>query len=371
MMNATDALKERLKKQGPMRFDAFMAFALYDPEYGYYTSGQGIFGRQGDFVTAPELTPLFGQTIGHAILEVLPLCKPVIYEFGAGNGKLASDLLNTLGDTVEQYNIVDVSGGLKQVQSETIRASVPGHIADRVQWLEQLPEQLEGILIGNEVLDAMPVRVFEYHHDASLEWWISEEITLEKRPLQASDRGILETLHTQHGPWQDGHLVEWAEQAHGFVKTLTERLNGLALMIDYGDCAEKLLHPAKRQGTLRAHKNHVAHDGFLTDIGEQDLTAHVNFSQIYEAMHSEGGQLEGYCIQASFLLAHGILELAGQNPALTDPVAGAQTRKALNTLLSEAEMGENFKVFAWSRGVDLDATRLNTLFLMNDRSGEL
>lgn len=371
MINATDALKERLSTGGPMRFDHFMAFALYDPEYGYYAKGSSIFGTQGDFVTAPELSPLFGQTIGKAIAEILPQCGPTIYEFGAGNGKLACDLLNTLGDAIQNYCIVDVSGGLKQAQSDYIAANVPAHLAARVQWLNHLPDRLDGVLIGNEVLDAMPVRVLEYHDTECLEWWVGQDVAVEKRPLDPPDRARLLALAGQFGPWQNGHLIECAEQAEAFVRTLTERLTGFALMIDYGDSADKLLHPAKRQGTLRAHKNHIAHDGFMADIGEQDLTAHVNFSRMYEAMASQGGQLEGYCTQASFLLAHGILDLAGKQPTFTDPVAGAQTRKALNTLLSEAEMGENFKFFAWSRGVDLDETRLNTLFLMNDRSGEL
>jgi SAM-dependent MidA family methyltransferase len=152
---------------------------------------------------------------------------------------------------------------------------------------------------------------------------------------------------------------------------MTERLNGLALMIDYGFHEAMYYHPTRGKGTLRATSRHTAHDDFLVKVGQQDLTAHVNFSAVYEALTSCNGELEGYAHQGQFLLAHGILELAQQQPDFTHPTRGALMRQHLNTLLNEADMGEAFKVICWSKGVNAEGTQLAQVFLDKDRSGDL
>jgi SAM-dependent MidA family methyltransferase len=358
----------------PVRFDEFMQFALYHPQHGYYARGERIFGREGDFVTAPELSPLFGQTIGIALREVLTRCGGVVYEFGAGTGQLACDVLHTAGDLISQYNIVDVSGGLKPVQLARLLAQYGPSVEHKVRWLNTLPDELHGVVLGNEVLDATPVRRFKWYSNGPLEAWVqsqNNELQWAWKPADPLFATAIQELHAAHGPWPEGYESEIAEQSTAWVKTVTERLNGVALMIDYGYHAAQYYHPSRTQGTLRATSRHTAHDDFLVKVGEQDLTAHVNFSAVYKALECCGGALEGYCHQGEFLLAHGILDLAQQQPDFTHPVRGALMRQNLNTLLNEAGMGETFKLMCWSKGLDAEGTALCRAFLTNDRSGDL
>lgn len=356
------------------RFDEFMRFALYDPQYGYYARGEQIFGRQGDFITAPELSPLFGQTLGKALREVLPRCNGVVYEFGAGTGQLACDILQAAGDLITQYNIVDVSAGLKPVQLARLKALHGPQVEQKVHWLGELPAKLQGVVLGNEVLDATPVRRFKWQAGNSQEAWVQHlngELHWVWKPADPVFAALVSQLQDAHGPWPEGYESEIAEQSIAWVKTVTERLNGLALMIDYGFHEAMYYHPTRRQGTLRATSRHTAHDDFLVNVGQQDLTAHVNFSAIYEALTSCGGELEGYAHQGEFLLAHGILELAQKQPEFTHPTHGALMRQNLNTLLNEADMGEAFKVICWSKGVNAENTQFAQVFLDKDRSGNL
>lgn len=356
------------------RFDEFMRFALYDPQQGYYSRGAHIFGREGDFVTAPELSPLFGQTIGNALRDVLPRCGGVVYEFGAGTGQLACDVLQAAGDLITQYNIVDLSGGLKTVQLARLIAQHGPEITEKVRWLNTLPGELNGVVLGNEILDATPVRRFKWHNDRVQEAWVQHQNEQLQCMWQVTDPAFasaVDALQAANGPWPDGYESEIAEQSVAWVRTITERMAGIALMIDYGFHEAMYYHPTRNKGTLRATSRHTAHDDFLVNVGEQDLTAHVNFSAVYRAMMECGGELEGYCHQGEFLLAHGILELAQQQPDFTHPTQGALMRQNLNTLLNEADMGEAFKVICWSKGVHAEGTRLGNAFLDNDRSGQL
>ena len=358
----------------PLRFDAFMQQALYHPEFGYYARGEAIFGSRGDFITAPELSPLFGRTLAKAITDVLPLCNHTIYEFGAGTGRLACDILTEAGEAIEQYCIVDLSGGLKATQQKSLESQLPPTLVSKVRWLTELPTSLSGVVIGNEVLDATPVRRFKWTAAQVDEAWVAPkngELCLTWQPAEPAFSDQVKRLEQTHGPWPNGYESEIAQQAAGLIRTLTDRLQGLALMIDYGHHEALYYSPGRTQGTLRATSNHVAHDDFLSRPGEQDLTAHVNFSAMYEALVECGGALEGYCHQGEFLLANGILDLARENPLLTDPVAGATVRQRLNMLVSEADMGLTFKVLAWSKGINIDHTALRDVLLRHDRSAEL
>lgn len=358
----------------PLRFDAFMHQALYHPKTGYYARGEAIFGAKGDFITAPELSPLFGRTLAKAIGDVLPLCNRTVYEFGAGTGQLACDLLSQAGDAIEHYCIVDLSGGLKALQQNTLMRHLPYGQVRKVSWLTELPANMHGVLIGNEVLDATPVRRFKWTQEHVQEAWVQMNngaFSLIWQPAEKSFEHRVRQLERTNGPWPPGYESEIAEQAEGLVRTLTDRLQGLALMIDYGHHEALYYSPDRTKGTLRATSGHVAHDDVLSRPGEQDLTAHVNFSAMYEALIQCNGALEGYCHQGEFLLANGILDLAQENPLLTTPAEGAMLRQRLNMLVSEADMGLAFKVLAWSKGIDIDNTHLRTVFLQHDRSAAL
>ncbi|WP_370261665.1 class I SAM-dependent methyltransferase [Limnobacter sp.] len=360
--------------EAPMRFDAFMHFALYHPQHGYYARGQGIFGAAGDFVTAPELSPLFGQTLGGALASVLPRCPPVVTEFGAGSGQLACDVLLEIGHVLQAYQIVEVSGGLQHAQRERMSKQLPPALLNKVTWLSALPPRIEGLLIGNEVLDATPVRRFRWYSSGVDEAWVGldgDHLALRWHAADPAFTDRVNALQLAHGPWPEGYVSEFNEQAPALVRTLTERLYGLALMIDYGHDADHYYAAHRHQGTLRATLRHIAHDDFLNHVGEQDLTAHVDFSAVYQALCSCEGQLEGYTTQGEFLMAHGLLDRAALTTDWNDPVRGGPQRQAVNTLLSEAHMGQEFKVLAWSKGVDLEGTALNHVFLRHDHSGKL
>ncbi|HEY1059885.1 MAG TPA: SAM-dependent methyltransferase [Limnobacter sp.] len=357
----------------PVRFDHFMQQALYHPVHGYYARGQQVFGAEGDFVTAPELTSLFGQTLARGLMPLLDRCPPRIIEFGAGRGKLALDILSVADERLTEYCIVEVSGGLKAVQQATL-AALPEHIRNKVRWLDQLPAQLEGIVLGNEVLDATPVRRFRWSPTGVEEAHVQTEgtqLAWHWLPADETLRRHANALQAEHGPWPAGYVSEWAEQSDALVRTLTDGLNGVVMQIDYGHHEALYYSPHRTDGTLRATHRHVAHNDLLTNPGEQDLTAHVNFSAAWRALEEAGGVLEGYVNQAGLLLGLGILDLAQQHPDLTDPVRGGTLRQGLNTLLSEADMGEQFKALVWSKGVDLDGTLLQQVLIQHDRSGEL
>lgn len=356
------------------RFDEFMRFALYHPQHGYYSRGQGIFGKQGDFITAPELSPFFGQALGFGMRDMLPRCNGVVYEFGAGTGQLACDILHTAGDLISQYNIIEVSGGLKQTQMTKLAAAHGEAVLAKINWLNELPDTLHGIVLGNEVLDATPVRRFRWTSEGTMEAWVQHEnnrLELLWKPADVAFAQTVEDLHTRCGPWPAGYESEVAEQSLAWVRTITERLHGVALMVDYGFHETLYYHPTRTRGTLRATSRHTAHDDFLIRVGEQDLTAHVNFSAVYEALTDSGGALEGYAHQGEFLIGLGILDIARQHTEFTHPSRGAAIRQNLNTLLNEADMGEAFKVMCWSKGIQPDHSLLQRVFLQHDRSGDL
>ncbi len=364
-----------------MRFDEFMRLALYHPHYGYYSRGDRIFGSEGDFITAPGLSPLFGQTLGRALGGLMEGtsdgCKPVIYEFGAGDGRLACDILSAIGGQVEKYNIIDLSGGLKEKQAERIQRELPTEIASKVNWLHELPDSFDGIVIGNELLDALPVRRFAWTNDAVLETFVTvddaqkspyPQLTCIDLPAAEDITEFAKQLLVKHGPWPSPYRSEWGLEARAWVQTVTQKLRGFALMIDYGRDAEHYYNHTQNQGFLRAHSQHVAHDGFLEGIGLQDLTCHVDFSGIYESIVYAGGELEGYCTQSAFLRHHGILDLAASDAQFLDPLEGGAHRQAINMLLSEAEMGETFKVICWSKVIPMPEGKLHTGFIQHDLS---
>ncbi len=327
---------------GWLGFDRFMAMALYEPGLGYYSRESRKFGALpesgSDFVTAPELSPLFGRALARQVAQALAAAgSGEVWEFGAGSGALAAQLLEALGERVTRYTIVDLSGSLRARQRERLAA-----FGDKLRWVDALPERIEGVIVGNEVLDAMPVQLL--HFDGAQ--WLERGVALEGGRFVWSDRPS-ELRPPVDAAFAPGTVTEIHAQARAFVATLAERLErGAAFFIDYGFPEAEYWHPQRRGGTLMCHRAHRSDEEPLADVGEKDITAHVDFTGIALAAQDAGLDVIGYSTQARFLMNCGILEL----------LQGADVRTTANTqkLLTEHEMGELFKVIGLAKGVDID-----------------
>lgn len=322
---------------GWLPFDRFMALALYEPGLGYYANASRKFGQLpqhgSDFVTAPELTPLFGRTLARQVAQALAATgTDEVWEFGAGSGALALQLIEglaELGQPLARYRIVDLSGALRERQRSTLAAH-----ADRVQWLDALPEQLQGVVVGNEVLDAMPVTVLARVNGA----WFEHGVALDGKAFVWADRAT-DRRPPIDIPGTHDYLTEIHPQAEAFVRTLGDRLQrGAAFFIDYGFPEAEYYHPQRAMGTLVAHRAHRRDDGALSDPGEKDLTAHINFTGLALAAQDAGLDVIGYTGQGRFLLNAGLLDLARD--------AGVRENAQMLKLVNEHEMGELFKVIA-------------------------
>ena len=327
---------------GWIGFDRFMTMALYEPGLGYYSHGSCKFGMLpasgSDFVTAPELSPLFGRALARQIAQALEAAGSTdVWEFGAGSGALAEQLLASLGERVTRYTIVDLSGSLQARQRERLAA-----FGDRVCWVQALPEAISGVIVGNEVLDAMPVQLL--HFDGA--HWFERGVAVQGDRFAWADRPTA-LRPPVAGPFVPGTVTEIHPQAQAFVATLAGTLQrGAAFFIDYGFPEAEYWHPQRHGGTLMCHRGHRSDDDPLADVGEKDITAHVDFTGIALAAQEAGLDVIGYTTQARFLMNCGILDL----------LQGADVRTVANTqkLLTEHEMGELFKVIGLARGLDLE-----------------
>lgn len=341
--SVTSALAALIRAQvqragGWLPFDRYMALALYAPGLGYYANASRKFGplpsSGSDFVTAPELTPLFGRALARQVAQALQVSATrEVWEFGAGSGALAQQLLETLGDQVERYTIVDLSGSLRQRQRE--RLAVHGA---KVQWAMELPERLRGVVVGNEVLDAMPVKLL--HRVGGI--WHERGVVASLVDFDFEDRPTgLRPPATIEGS-QD-YLTEVHPQAQAFVRTIADRLEaGAAFLLDYGFPEAEYYHPQRHMGTLMCHRGHLADPDPLEDPGTKDITAHVDFTGIAVAAQEAGLNVLGYTSQAHFLFNCGLLDLAADAPP--------REHAAMQKLVNEHEMGELFKVIGLARG---------------------
>jgi SAM-dependent MidA family methyltransferase len=331
---------------GWLPFDRFMALALYAPGLGYYAGDRTKFGAMpssgSDFVTAPELSPLFARALARQLKQALEASDSAeLWEFGAGSGRLAAQLLTELGSAVQRYRIVELSGSLRGRQRETLGAH-----AGKVDWVDVLPKAMHGVVIGNEVLDAMPVQLLHFDGEAWHERGVAEQ---EDGSWIWRDRPTaLRPPNTEPGApprYEPGTTTELHAQAEAFISTLADRLQrGAAFFIDYGFPEAEYYHPQRSGGTLMCHRAHRADTDPLVDVGAKDITAHVDFTGIALAAQDAGLDVIGYTSQARFLMNCGILEL----------LEGADPRTIANAqkLLTEHEMGELFKVIALARGGD-------------------
>jgi len=332
---------------GWLPFDRYMALALYQPGLGYYANDGLKFGPMpssgSDFVTAPELSPLFGRALAGQVAQAgraLGGSAFEIWEFGAGSGALAAQLLEALGDAVRAYHVVELSAALRQRQQQRLERW-PG----RVQWHDALPESFEGIVVGNEVLDAMPVQLLRW--DGAQ--WFERGVACRDGGFEWEDRAT--TLHPPLDTgFVPGTVLEIHPQAEAFIATLAQRLaRGAAFFIDYGFPEAEYYHPQRTGGTLMCHRAHRAEAGErapLEDIGLKDITAHVNFSAVALAGQDAGLDVIGYATQARFLMNCGLLSLLQG--------AGPREIVAAQKLLNEHEMGELFKAIGFARGLDFE-----------------
>ncbi len=334
-------------------FSRFMELALYAPQLGYYSAGSRKFGAEGDFITAPELSPLFSRCLARQCAEVLAVTGGAVLEFGAGTGVMAAELLAELArlDRLPtEYFILEVSADLRARQAATLRERQP-ELAGRVRWLEGWPEAFTGVIVANEVLDAMPVSRFRVEAGAFQELFVdwADEGFIER--AAAPDPRLAEAL---------GRLGEAAEFAEGYsselslvvadwVASLADSLErGAAFLIDYGFPRHEFYHPQRRDGTLMCHYRHRAHADPYLWVGLQDITSHVDFTAVAEAASAAGLHVAGFTNQANFLLANGLTELL----VTEDPREQLAQAVEVRRLTLPSEMGELFKVMALTRAVD-------------------
>lgn len=346
------------EKDGWLSFAEFMQLALYAPGMGYYSAGSQKFGDikkgGGDFVTAPEISPLFAQTLTNQIAQILLVTHGNILELGAGTGKLAAEILLTLSKLnclPAKYFILEVSDHLRQLQLENLHKKLPEDLMLRVEWLDILPPSFEGVVIGNEVLDAIPVYIVHATADSLLERGVvtdGEGFAWQDKVL--SEANLLSVVTTLNLP--EGYITEVCPAASGLIASLANMLqHGAILMIDYGFSAREYYHPQRNQGTLMCHYQHYAHTDPLINIGLQDITAHVDFTSIAHVGVNNGLVLSGFCSQAQFLMNCGILDVLSQVSPF-DMARYAPLAAAAQKLLSPAEMGDLFKVIAFSKSID-------------------
>lgn len=354
---------------GWISFARYMELALYHPGLGYYSGGAAKLGAGGDFVTAPEISALFGYALAKQIEQISEQVvkhrgQADILEIGAGSGKLARDMLHELehNDCLPQhYYILEVSAELRERQQQFLTEQVP-HLMTRVIWLEGLPEQFCGTILANEVIDAMPVHLVEWQGADVLErgvvWQESNRtFAWKNRPLTDDALKVIagnltQQINPQHDP-DFRYCSEINRVAGYFIRGLAGILQqGAVILIDYGFGRGEYYHPQRNQGTLMCHYRHHAHGDPFYLPGLQDITSHVDFSALYDAAEEAGLPLMGYTTQAHFLLNCGITEILTRTP-----VEAAQhylpLANQLQRLVSPAEMGELFKVIAFGKALDL------------------
>ena len=352
-------------EHGGLAFDRFMEAALYAPGLGYYAAGARKFGPEGDFVTAPEIGSLFGQCVGQQIAAIFEeLGHGVLLEAGPGKGRLMVDVLEALailGALPDAVLLLETSPELRERQHALLRRRLPDYVA-RVTWLSEWPcGGFEGVVLANEVLDAMPVTRFRVAAGRPLVAHVIHGVSGFGWDWRDMDTGPATRLIDRYA-LPDDYTTEVNERAPAWIRDLGRRMHrGVLLVIDYGFPGHEYYHPDRRDGTLMCHYRHYAHGDPFSYPGLQDITAHVDFSALAEAGAESGFQVAGFSSQAGFLLSLGLLERA---EAMSDAMAAARQVKYL-TLPSE--MGELFKVMALSRGIKQPLEG----FSLSDRTGAL
>lgn len=360
--NCANYIKQMIQAHhGAISFDHFMQLALYAPHYGYYTGGSHKFGKDGDFITAPEISPWFGRTLAEQVREVLQHCEqPCILEFGAGTGKLAYELIASLHQEFPnlRYEILELSPDLQQRQQETLQSFLA-----HVHWRQELPQAFEGVVVANEILDAMPVKLLEKTDEHTYhEYYVKVGKQGFEWHKQAATEQQVADLNTRFQHWQEmaelepslPYRTEIHYQAMAWIREMGRWLKkGLALLIDYGYLQSEYYHPLRTQGTLIAHFQHSTHNDVLNYVGIQDLTSHIDFTAIMQAAEASGLDVMGYTSQARFLLNCGLVTLLSKSLDPNQHLEYAQTIAPIQHLIAESEMGVRFKVLGLAKNLPI------------------
>jgi SAM-dependent MidA family methyltransferase len=336
-------------------FSRYMDLALYAPGLGYYAAGARKFGSEGDFVTAPELSPVFGECVARQAVQVLAAVGGDVLELGPGSGALAADLydaMKRLGAPPVRYRLLEVSPDLRERQRERLARRFPGEM-DRFQWIDTLPEPMRGIVIANEVLDVVPFSIVRRDGDAWFERGVAMAeggFAFDDRPL--ADGELMRRARQVFPPGDYEYVSEISLPGEALVRTIAASIEaGVAFFIDYGFSERELYHPQRSMGTMRCHYRHRFHGDPFFMPGLQDITAHVDFSAMARAAESGGAEVYGYTTQAYFLISAGFAQvLAPRDGEMT--VERLKATSAAHRLVSPAEMGELFKVLAFGKGFD-------------------
>lgn len=351
-------IRQRIQEQGDISFAQYMDLALYMPGLGYYSSALYKFGKAGDFVTAPEISPLFSHCVARQCMPVLSsIPNANLLEFGAGSGRMAADILVYL-KSVEQlpqhYYILELSAELRLRQQQTIQQIDP-ELLSSVVWLDALPENFHGVILANEVLDAMPVHRVVFRGGDIFEQFVKDEEGLRLFEKPVEDPVLMDAAREvqKYCGEQEEYITEINLAARVWINSLAECLQqGLILLIDYAYSAAEYYHPQRTQGTLLCHFHHLAHDDVLRTPGIQDITAHVDFTAIAEAAVTNNLQVAGYTTQAQFLLANGLAQ-ATPVEGIGNLAANLETVNQIKRLTLPGEMGDIFKVMALTLDLDI------------------
>ena len=359
-MSLEDIISKTIKdNNNPIGFDVFMNLALYHYQFGYYRSNKTIFGHKGDFITAPETSDLFGFCLARQCKQVLN--NGNILEFGAGSGILAAQILFELGrqnSLPEKYFIIELSAQLKKTQQQTLEKALP-EIYDRVEWLTELPINFKGVVVANEVLDAFPVKRITFSNNQFYELGVDyiDNCFLWKR----FEQPYLKSETPYGADLPEGYTTEVSLQSDGWIKSVYDFMSeGVVLLIDYGMSESEYFHPQRTDGTLKCFYRHKSNNNPFIQIGDQDITASVNFTHIYKSSIDSGFKVDGYSTQSMFLISMGIESFLADEENEINKIKLAQEIKQL---VMPGAMGEVFKVMALTKkqSVKLDGFKEQNL----------
>ena len=374
-------LFDKIADKGSLSFTEFMQTVLYEPGLGYYSAGSTKLGAEGDFITAPEISPLFSQSIAQAILPALDaIDESSILEVGAGSGKMATNILqhlNHLDNLPEKYYILELSADLRLRQQQYIKSKA-AELYERVEWLDSIPENLNAVVIANELLDAMPVVRFKKEKQGiSTEHVIIEDGEFKFNYILNSDNNDssyqricqrLQKIESENAELNPGFKSEINFNAEDWLTSISEKLNsGVILLIDYGYPQHEYYHEQRNNGTLTCFYRHRHHDNPFIYPGLQDLTAHVDFTAIADCAIECGMNVLGYTTQSNFLFGAGIAQLAEEKAVefieQDNIVEQIELTNKIKKLTMPYEMGEIIKVIAFSKNctVSLDAFHFNDM----------
>lgn len=359
----TDLIKQRIREYGPISFQEYMQLALYTPGKGYYSGGSIKIGANGDFITAPEISPEFAYCLATQCCQIISsIPQAIIMELGAGTGILAADLLLSLekmDNLPDEYWILETSADFQQRQLLQLTARCP-HLLSRIKWLHSLPQQnFNGVIIGNEVIDALSVSRFVIKNAQAKELGVDYDgrqfnwVELNKPNVRLIEQ--VDAIQFRHGKLPEGYCSEINLYTKEWLQAVTEHLErGVAIWIDYGYPSASYYHPSRSNGTLMCYYQHLAHSDPFVYPGLQDITAHVDFTALAQAGIDSGLELNGYCSQAAFLLNCGIMERLNETHDITQ-------QSKIKKLIAPQHMGDSFKVMAFSRSFKPDLLGFNAM----------